>query len=104
MTEKKDEIQTNKKLIEVKKEIESLGLNAIKDYFGLELEKIDPKILKHIHNRASIAMRFERELNIGKRAIENNYLRVFRLIAEDKKELKKLIKQTIPEYIPKEEK
>jgi hypothetical protein len=104
MTEKKDELKSKEKILETKKEIEELGLNAIKDYFGLNLEEIDPKLLSHIHNRASIAMRFERELNIGKRAIENNYLRVFRLIAEDKKELKKLIKQTIPEYIPKEDK
>jgi hypothetical protein len=85
----------------VKKDIEELGLKALKDYFGLDINKVDPKLLSHIHQRASIAMRFEREMNISKRAVENNYLRVFRLIAEDKKELKELIKKSIPEYIPK---
>jgi hypothetical protein len=85
----------------VKKEIEELGMKALKDYFGLDIQKVDPKLLNHIHQRARVAIQFEREMNISKRAVENNYLRVFRMIAEDKKEYRSLIKKSIPEYIPK---
>jgi len=89
-----------KEIRNIKNEIEELGLKTLHDYFGLDLKKIDPKILSHIHQRARIAMQFEREMNISTRAIENNYLRVFKLVAEDKKELKKLIQKSIPHYIP----
>ena len=82
----------------IKDEIEELGLNALKEYFGVDVNKMDSKILTHLHQRARVAMQFEREMNVGKRAVENNYLRVFKLIAEDKKELKKLIKKSIPQY------
>lgn len=85
---------------ELKEEIEELGLNTLKDYFGLEISNMDPKMLTHIHQRARIAMQFEKDRNISKRAVENNYIRVFKLVSEDKKELKKLIKQTIPKYYP----
>jgi len=84
----------------IKENIEELGLKTLQEYFGLELGTMDKDILQHIHQRARIAMQFEREMNVSKRAVENNYLRVFRLIAEDKKEIRKLIKKSIPQYIP----
>lgn len=82
-----------------KKEIQELGLNAIKEYFKIDISKIDKEILNHIHNKAKIGMQFEKEMNLSKRAIEMNYLRVFKLIAEDKMELKKLIKKSLPQYL-----
>ena len=83
-----------------KKEIQELGLNAIKDYFKLNPSEIDAETIKTLHNKAKIGMSFEREMNVSKRAIEMNYIRVFRLIAEDKKELKKYVKASMPQYIP----
>ncbi len=83
-----------------KKEIQELGLNAIKQYFNLDVNMIKPDILKFIHQRAKVAMQFEREMNLDRRAVELNYLRVFRLVAEDKKEIRKLIKKSIPRYLP----
>ena len=84
-----------------KQEIQELGLNAIKDYFKIDVSKLDKETLTHIHNKAKIGMSFEREMNVSKRAVEMNYLRVFKLYAEDKKELKQLIKKSVSHYLPK---
>jgi hypothetical protein len=84
-----------------KEEIQELGLNAIRDFF-----KVDPRVdldantLHIIHSKAKIAMQFEREMNLSERSVELNYLRVFRLVAEDRKELKRLIKKSLPKYLP----
>jgi hypothetical protein len=91
MTEKEIDLQ--------KKEIEALGLNAIKDYFKVDVSKLDKDTLIHLHQKAKIGMGFEREMSLSKRAVEMNYLRVFKLIAQDKKEIKKLIKKSLPHYL-----
>jgi len=90
---------TEEKLSLQKKEIQELGLNAIKEYFKIDVSQLDKEVLIHLHNKAKIGMSFEREMNLSKRAIEMNYLRVFRLIAEDKQEIKKLIKKSLPQYL-----
>jgi len=83
-------------------EIRHLGLSAIKNYFGVDPEKLSPEVLKHLHQKARIGMQFEREMSLDKRSVEMNYLRVFRMIAEDKAELKKLIKKSLPRFYPGE--
>ena len=83
-----------------KEEIQNLGLSAIRDYFKIDTKSLDNDTLKHLHQKAKLGMQFEREMSVGKRAVEMNYIRVFRMIAEDKKELKKLIKKSIPQYLP----
>lgn len=87
------------KLASQKGEIQQLGLNAIKEYFKIDVTTLDKEIVKHLHQKAKIGLSFEREMNLSKRAIEMNYIRVFRMIAEDKKELKKLVKKSLPQYI-----
>lgn len=82
-----------------KKEIQELGLNAIKEYFKVDVSQLDKDTIVHLHQKAKIGMQFEREMNLSKRAIEMNYLRVFKMIAEDKPELKKLIKKSLPQYL-----
>jgi len=84
-----------------RKEIESLGLDAIKEYFGVDPTEFEKETLMHLHQKAKIAMSFEREIGVSKRAVEMNYIRVFRMVAEDKKELKAYIKKAIPQYLPK---
>lgn len=84
-----------------KNEIQELGLNAIKDYFKIDVSKLDKEIIRHLHQKAKIGMQFEKEMNVSKRAVELNYLRVFKLYAEDKKELKQLIKKSMSQYLPK---
>jgi len=84
-----------------KENIRSLGLDAIENYFGIDISKIEPKIISEIHKKAKIAMQFEREMNLTLRNSESNYLRVFKLIASDKKELKSYIRKALPKYIPK---
>lgn len=85
---------------EKRKEIEKLGLDALKDYFGIDPEEFDKETLNHLHQKAKIAMQFEREMGVSKRAVEMNYIRVFRMVAEDKEELKRYIKKAIPQYLP----
>ena len=78
--------------------IQDLGLKAIQDYFKIDTSNFDSETLKHLHQKAKIGLQFEKEMNLSKRAIELNYIRVFRLIAEDKAELRKLIKKSLPKY------
>jgi len=82
-----------------KKEIQELGLNAIKEYFKIDVSQLPKEVLNHLHQKAKIGMQFEKEMNVSKRAIEMNYLRVFKFIAEDKQEIKKLIKKSLPQYL-----
>lgn len=91
----------NEKLEIQKQEIQTLGLNAIKEYFNLDISQLDKDTLSHIHQKAKIGMQFEKEMNVSKRAVEMNYLRVFKLYADDKKELKSLIKKSMSHYLPK---
>ena len=81
-------------------EIQELGLNAIKDFFKADVNSFDKETITMIHQKAKLGMSFEREMNLSKRAVEMNYLRVFRLIAEDKQELKKYVKSSMPQYLP----
>jgi hypothetical protein len=37
-------------------------------------------------------------MNVNNRVQAQNYIRVFKIVAEDKKELRKLIKKKLPEY------
>ena len=82
-----------------KEEIEELGLNAISEFFNIKPNELDKDTLHFIHDKAKLAMQFEREINISKRAVELNYIRVFRMVAEDKKELKKYIQKAMPKYL-----
>lgn len=91
---------TEKELESQKKEIQKLGLNAIKDFFKADVENFDKDTVELIHKKAKIGMSFEREMNLSKRAVEMNYLRVFRQVAEDKKEYKKYVKASMPQYLP----
>jgi arginase family enzyme len=80
--------------------IQDLGLKALHNYFKVDVDSLDEKTIKLLHQKARLGMTFEKEMNLSKRAVEQNYLRVFKLVAEDKKELKALIKKSIPKYLP----
>lgn len=88
--------------LNVKKEkIERSGLDRIQKYFDLDEEKLvelDSNILHHLYNMARLGMQFEREMNINTRAIEHNFVRIGKIITENKEELKKYIKRTLPQY------
>ena len=88
------------KLDQQKSNIQQLGLKAIQDYFKVNPDELDDDTLKHLHQKAKLGMTFEKELNLNNRSVELNYIRVFRLIAEDKKELRKFIKKSLPKYSP----
>lgn len=82
--------------------IQELGLEALEDFFSINPKNdIDKQALFICRDKAKLAMQFERENNLNKRAHELNHIRIFRLIARDKDELKKLISQTLPKYFNK---
>lgn len=91
-----------KTTIEVKKEtIRGKGLDKIEEYFDLnasKLEGLDPEILKHIYNMARLGLQFDKEMNVTKRATENSYLRVSKMVTDNREELKAYIKKTLPQY------
>ena len=82
-----------------KENIQKMGLEAIGDFFEIDIQSIEPKLIELLHKKACIAMRFEREMNLTHRAVELNYLRVFKMVSKDKKELQKLIKKSLPQYL-----
>lgn len=88
--------------IEVQKnEIETLGLGSLKQYLLVDPTSIgDDKILTHLLQKAKLGMQFSREMNVSKRAVEANTIRIFRLTAESKSELRSLVKKSLPQYLP----
>ena len=79
-------------------EIQNTCLDKLRDYLNMDLETYDSEVLKHCYNRARLSMQFEKEMNISKRANEMNFVRVGRLVTENKDELKKYLKRTLPQY------
>lgn len=82
-------------------ELEELGLNALKEFWGLEngfIESLSNKQVSVLVKKASLGMQFYREVNVGKRANDSNMLRVCTLLAENKEELKDMLKQSLPHY------
>ena len=94
-------MRKEKSITELKGEIEELGLGSLKKYLEKSPEQliaIKPNVLQHMNQQAKLGMQFEREMNIDKRANERNHIRVFKITATDKTELKRLIKQKLPDY------
>jgi hypothetical protein len=92
-------VSDKNKLKEKRGKIEELGLSAIEEFFDIDTSQIDKDTIKFLHNKARLAMQFEKEININKRSVELNYLRVFKLVSSDKSEIRKLIQKTIPQYL-----
>ena len=89
------------RLLDFKKTIQEDGLRAIQRLFSITKEEIEawPKeLIDTIHKQAWIGLQFSKNLSIDKRAVEKNYITIFRLIAEDKEELKRLITESLPHY------
>lgn len=83
-------------------EIEELGLMAMKNFFGIEngtIDAMNKQQLNILVQKAKLGMQFYREVNIHNRSMERNTLRVCTLLAENKDELKKLLKASLPDYI-----
>ena len=83
-----------------KTEIQELGLNAVKKFFNCDPAKFDKDFLKVFHQQAKIGMQFEKEMGVGKRAVESTYLRIFNMLTTDPKQKAKYIKNTMPHYLP----
>jgi len=47
---------------------------------------------------ARLGMQFEREMNISKRAVDMNYMRIAKLMMENREEMKHYIKKSLPSY------
>ena len=84
-----------------KKSIQNKGLDKLQSYFDLEInqiERMEGDSLKHLHNMARLGMQFEKEMNLSRRASEMNYIRVGKLITENRDEMIKYLKRTLPQY------
>jgi hypothetical protein len=82
-------------------QIEAIALDRLKNYLGkdeTQLIAMKPEVLRHILQQAKISLQYEKEMNVNNRVQAQNYIRVFKIVAEDKKELRKLIKKKLPEY------
>ena len=85
-------------------ELEQLGLDSLKEFWGLENGIVDTLSTKQVNvliKKASLGMQFYREVNVSKRAKDHNTLRVCTMIANDKKELGELLKANLPQYYVK---
>lgn len=90
----------SERLEEQRGKIQELGLEALEEFFTINSkEDIDKQALFICRDKAKLAMQFERESNLQHRALELNHIRIFRLIAKDKDELKQLISKTLPRYL-----
>ena len=92
---------SKQKLDDLKIEIQEKGLMKIKDYFGIDTETLsnmDAEALKHLYNMARLGMSFEREMNLAKRSNEMNFIRISRLVHENKDEIKRYMKASLPQY------
>jgi len=86
----------------IKERIRTKGLNKIEKYFDLDMEKLanlHPDVLNHLYKMARLGMQFEKEMNINKRAIDSTYLRIARMISENKEEMKQYLNKTLKEYM-----
>lgn len=82
-----------------KQEIQTLGLSSIKNYFLVDPTEItDKAVLIHLLQKAKLGMQFEREMEISKRTGEMMSFRIMKLTANDKNELRRYIKQKLPQY------
>jgi hypothetical protein len=84
------------------KDLEQLGLQSLKDFWGLEngaVESLDHKQVNVLIHKARLGMQFYREFNVHSRSIERNTFRICTLLAEDKKELRKMLKSSLPQYV-----
>lgn len=82
-------------------EIENLSLDKLKEYLLIDPSEITNKdVLFHLLSKAKLGMQFTREMNISRRTVEANTIRIFRLTAESKAEMKKLVKKSLPQYLP----
>jgi len=85
-------------------ELEELGLESLKEFWGLEngfVNTLSNKQVSVLIKKASLGMQFYRETNVCKRAKDHNTLRVCTMIADNKDELKKLLKSSLPQYYVK---
>lgn len=87
--------------IEKKKlQIEDIGLDVLKEFLKSN-KNIKPEEFDRLHKKARIGMQFEREVNVHKRCVENNTIKIFRMISTNKDELKEYIKKSLPKYLDK---
>lgn len=82
-------------------ELESLGKEAMKEFFGINnglIENMNNKQLKVMIQKAKLGFQFFKEINVMNRSIENNTLRFCTMIAENKDELRSMLKKSLPQY------
>ena len=90
---------TEQKLMQKRQEIQMQGLDAIKSYFDIDPVGLDKEVVRHLMQKAKIGLQFEKEMNLSQRSIEMNNIRITKMIAENKKEMKQLLKKSMSKYL-----
>ena len=88
-------------------EAQKRGVDKIKMFLGLsvdEMGNLPRHIVDNIHKQAKIGMDLHREQNVHNRSNDGLSVRIYHLVAEDKKELKELVSSSLPSYLPVHEK
>jgi len=93
-------VKNDKKLIDKKAKIQGKALKRLEEAFDMDLEGIDPKQFEMSFKIGRLAMQYEKEMNLQKRAEENTTVRVLTHITKDPAEFAKYIKKSLPQYSP----
>lgn len=82
-------------------ELKSLGFKAIKDCFNVDnafIESLSNKQLTFLLNKARFGIQLYREFNLNKRNDLRYRFSICNMMATDKRDLKRLLKKSVPEY------
>jgi len=83
-------------------ELEDLGKEAMKDFFGIDnklVESMNVKQLKTMTQKAKLGFQFFKEVNVQNRSKEQNTIRICTMLADNREELKRLLRASLPKYV-----
>jgi hypothetical protein len=79
--------------------LQGKAMDNLERFLDIEnIDGIDAETLQFLSAKARIGIQIFREVNIGKRATENNTIRIYKEISLDKEQFKRLISKALPKY------
>jgi len=78
--------------------VRELGLDKLSEALSKDIDTADPKQIQNLLLFAKLGLSAYKEVNLMLRSIENNYIRAFRSMAENKAEMKRYICASMPKY------
>lgn len=84
------------------KELKDLGLQAMKNFWGIKngtIDALSDKQLKTLIQKAKLGMQFFKEVNVSERSYEHNTIRICTMLADNTEELSAMLKKSVPQYV-----